>query len=302
MKRQFLTVICIFSIGVILACPESVTSGVRQGIRLNLSAVIPALLPFMVLTNIMIRYQLCDSVSFFFYPILSKIFRISTTGCFAVIIGFTCGYPMGAKIIGDLRQGGQISASEARYLITFCNNCSISFLLNYIFLHCLDTSMPFYAVLFLVYFPPVFTGILNGFLLKPDLQDTDRICVALKRFNPLWNTVKSLSILSVYIICFTVVSQWIFSQTFLPDTLKYILAGLMEITSGSDFIAKTASFSPVVKNVIILLFTVFGGFSIMFQSFEQLPDKMLKKYYILGKLEQLVIFSICICILYLLGK
>jgi hypothetical protein len=67
----------------------------------------------------------------------------------------------------------------------------------------------------------------------------------------------------------------------------------MEITSGANFIAATSIIFPV-KNFLILGFTVFGGFSIMFQSFAQLPETFLKRNYAFGKIEQFVIF----CILY----
>lgn len=289
MKRLFLTIICMVAIFIILGFPEMTTSGVRQGIKLNLYSVIPSLLPFMVLTNIMIKYGLCEYISFIFKPVLSKIFKVSSMGCFAIIIGFSCGYPMGAKIIGDLRKNNLLSKSEACYLITFCNNCSITFLLNYILFSCLGSNIPLYEILLLVYSPPVITGIINKFLLKPDINTDTGINYPTDNSNPILNAVKSISILSVYIICFTVISQWISSISFLPEASKCIIAGMTEITSGANFIAAAMRNTPA-KDFLILACTVWGGLSIMFQSFEQLPDINLKKYYFIGKLEQLAIY------------
>lgn len=299
MKRLFLTIICGIAIFIILVSPELITDGVRQGIELSLYSVIPSLLPFMVLTNIMLKYNLCEYISYLFNPLLSKIFRISSNGCFAIIIGFTCGYPMGAKIVGDLYNNNLISKSEAGYLITFCNNCSITFLLNYVLFNCLGSDMPLHTVVLLVYLPPVIAGVINKFLLKPDIKvikNIKNIKYKNSSFkntiqNPIFNAIKSISVLSVYVICFTVISKWIASSSSMPRIVKCVIAGFTEITSGADFIA--ASISNInMRNYLILAFTVFGGLSIAFQSFEQLPNATLKRNYILGKMEQLLIFNI----------
>lgn len=291
MKRLILTIACIAAIFIILTSPELVTSGVLQGIKLNLYSVIPALLPFIVLTNIMIKHNLCEYISFVFRPVLSKIFRTSSAGCFAIVIGFTCGYPMGAKVIGDLYKNNLISHSEACYLITFCNNCSITFLLNYILFSCLDSDIPLHTVLLLVYLPPVIAGIINKFLINPDIRINKSTDYSINNSAPILNAVKSISILSVYIICFTVISTWIASLSFLPEVSKCIIAGFTEITSGSNFIVLTIK-KAILRDFLILACTVFGGFSILFQSFEQLQDTSLKKFCFLGKIEQLVIFCI----------
>lgn len=297
MKKIFLTLLCTIAIFIILTSPELVTDGVRQGIKLNLYSVIPSLLPFMVLTNIMMKYNLCEYISYIFKPFFTKIFKVSSMGCFAIVIGFTCGYPMGAKIIGDLYKNKLISKSEAGYLITFCNNCSITFLLNYIVFNCLGAGIPLYMVLLLVYAPPILTGIVNQFLLKPDITNNSYVNYTPDNTNPIFSAVKSISILSVYIICFTVISGWVASISFLPQILKCAISGLTEITSGSHFITSTIS-NVFIKNLSILACTVFGGFCIMFQSFEQLPDFSLKKNYIIGKLEQLAIYFVIFAIFY----
>lgn len=291
MKKTLLTILCLTAILIILFSPQIVIEGVRQGIKLNLYSVIPSLLPFMVLTNIMLKYDLCQYISYFFKPILSKIFKVSSNGCFAIIIGFTCGYPMGAKIIGDLYTNKLISKSEACYLITFCNNCSITFLLNYILYECLNSQFPIYVAVILVYLPPVIVGIINKFTLNTDINLHITTKCSTTNLNPFSSTVKSLSILSVYIICFTVLSKWIETLNFLPDIITACIAGFTEMTSGTAFIASTMPNNPF-KVALILACSVFGGISILFQSFEQLPDNELKKHYLLGKFEQLFIYIV----------
>lgn len=295
MKKLLLTGICIFSVFVILTSPEVITEGVRQGIKLVLYSVIPALLPFIMITNIMMKYNLCEYISFLFYPVFSKIFKFSRNGCFAAIIGFTCGYPMGAKIVGDLYESKMICISEARYLVTFCNNCSISFLLNYIIFSCIAPTIPTNMILLLVYLPALISGFINKFILKPDTQSPIISRHNSITVNPITNTLKSLSTLSIYIICFTVIAKYISSLHLLSPEIKCCVTGFLEITSGAKSISHFAS-NTYFKNFFILLCTVFGGVSIMFQSFSTLSEKSLKKYYLFGKLEQALIY----CVLYVI--
>ena len=63
---------------------------------------------------------------------LGKIFSVSAAGAFSVIAGFLCGYPMGAKVTADLVCTKKIERSEAAYLLSFCNNTSPVFIVNFI--------------------------------------------------------------------------------------------------------------------------------------------------------------------------
>ncbi len=297
MKKTLLTILCLVATLIILLSPQTVIEGVRTGIKLNLYSVIPSLLPFMVLTNFMVKYDLCQYISYIFKPVLSKIFKVSSNGCFAVIIGFTCGYPMGAKVIGDLFCRKMISKSEACYLITYCNNCSVTFLLNYIIYECFSAKIPVSVALILIYAPPILTGFINKFIFSPNISLHATLEKSTYNQNPIYAAVKSMSILSVYIICFTVVAKWIETLPMLPLFGKCVIAGLTEITSGTGFIISLIH-NNTLRVFLIFACVIFGGFSIMFQSFEQLSEKDLKHYYIIGKLEQLFLYLILFFIIF----
>ena len=175
--KKLLSFICIVIAIIILLEPQTVTTGVKKGIELSIYSVIPALFPFMLLTNYMISHNLCQYISYFFYPFLSKLFHISKNGCFAVLIGFTGGYPMGAKTINDLYERNLISCSEGCYLSTFCNNCSLSFLINYVIYSCLNNQIVMDGIfpldtkgfIALVYLPAICVGIINRFFFKKEI-------------------------------------------------------------------------------------------------------------------------------------
>lgn len=84
--------------------------------------MIPALLPFMILSGIMVRLHLTESFSTVLYPIVRPVFRVSKNVCYAMIMGFLCGFPMGAKTVYELYSRQMISRREAEYLLAFNNN------------------------------------------------------------------------------------------------------------------------------------------------------------------------------------
>ena len=75
-------------------------------------------------------------------------------------------------------------------------------------------------------------------------------------------------------------------------TFKSILCGVSEITSGTAIIFENISGNTVLCTYLILLFTVFGGISITMQSLSQICHSKLKVYYLVGKLESSVVFTL----------
>lgn len=92
------------------------------GLNLWFEKMIPALLPFMILSGIMIRMNLTQNFSRILSPVIRPLYRVSENVCYAMIMGFLCGFPMGAKTVADLLKKEMISEREASFLLAFCNN------------------------------------------------------------------------------------------------------------------------------------------------------------------------------------
>lgn len=302
MKKKLLSFICIAIAFFILLEPQIVTNGIKKGIELSIYSVIPALFPFMLLTNYMISHDLCQCISYFFYPFLSKIFNVSRNGCFAVLIGFTGGYPMGAKTINDLYERNLIHIHEAQYLCTFCNNCSLSFLMNYIIYTCLNNlsldnilHIDTKGIIALVYLPAIIVGIFNRLFFKKKKKSKETVYIGKEKTNTSPNNVVHSSIISmlnlcVYVICFSILVEFIHNLS-ITSFYKCIIVSLVEITSGCKYTSIHLPYGSL--QLFVLLFScAFGGLSITLQSISQFRDNSFVKYYIIGKLETLVVFTI----------
>ena len=128
---QFFLILCFF---VMLSFPSEVFEGAKSGLLLWFLTVLPTLFPFLLISRLLLDSCACSLLNKLLAPVISRLFGISAQGSFAFIVGFLCGYPMGAKITADLFHARQISKAEASYLLSFCNNTSPAFLIHYIVL------------------------------------------------------------------------------------------------------------------------------------------------------------------------
>ena len=115
----------------------------------------PERTPFMITSNLLIKTNLVYFLSKVLHPLFGRLFHVSSSGCYAILIGFLCGYPMGAKTISDLILSNQISVQEGRYLLSFCNNTSPMFLLSYIVMQTFDDQTLAFATLGIFLISPV---------------------------------------------------------------------------------------------------------------------------------------------------
>ncbi|MCH5340899.1 MAG: hypothetical protein J1E01_05495 [Acetatifactor sp.] len=119
---KLITLLFLLLTGCILT--NSAQSLVYAGLGLELwfSKMIPALLPFMILSGIMVRLNLTERMSMAVYPMVGPLYKVRKNVCYCMLLGFLCGFPMGAKVTGELRERGMLTQREAQYLLAFCNN------------------------------------------------------------------------------------------------------------------------------------------------------------------------------------
>ena len=157
-----------------LFSPKAVFDGAENGLLLWFQIVFPTLFPFMLVSGLMLSGGGLAVISRISGRLFSALFATSPNGSFAVIAGFLCGYPMGAKISADLVRSGKISYDEGAYLLSFCNNTSPIFIMNFIVWKTFDREellLPTMLILILV--PAVLSIFFRRFYLKGRKQFPD---------------------------------------------------------------------------------------------------------------------------------
>lgn len=177
MKIFYSRLLILFLFILIIIFPTCTFQGATSGLLLWYSILLPTLLPFMILTSIILKTQAYTILNKPFLPIIQYIFHTSRNGSFAVIIGFLCGYPMGAKIINNLYEEEYISLSEAQYLLSFCNNSSPMFIISFFVYKIIEDIQLLPAVFLSVYGSAFLMSIISRKLYlkqkNDDIKDSD---------------------------------------------------------------------------------------------------------------------------------
>ena len=251
-----------------LFSPKAVFDGAESGLLLWFQVVFPTLFPFMLISGLMLSGGGLAVIARISDRLFSALFATSPNGSFAVIAGFLCGYPMGAKISADLVRSGKITRDEGAYLLSFCNNTSPVFIMNFIVWKTFDREELMVPTLLILTGVPAFLSLFfRRFYLKgrkkfPDLSVRKEANAKLLDFEMLdsclSDSFESIVKVGLYIIFFSILIA-------LPGELSAAhpaLAGtlpVLEMTNGILMIDHAVS-DLSVSYPLILGLASFGGF------------------------------------------
>ena len=119
------------ALALLLLFRESVAAqGVRDGIDLCLTSVIPALFPFFTASQLLVSLGAAETLGRRTGPLFRRLFGVGGAGAAAFLLGLTGGYPVGAKTAESLVRQRLLSPEEGAALLTFCNNAGPAFILG----------------------------------------------------------------------------------------------------------------------------------------------------------------------------
>ena len=272
---------------VILLFPADCLSLALNGLNLWFGKMIPTLFPFMVLSGIMIRMNLTGAFVRMLNPVLGRIFKVNPSCIYGTVIGFLCGFPMGAHVAAQLCEQKQISAGEASFLLAFCNNIGpvyfLSFVLPTLFSGNISPGIKL-CLLMGMYGLPLLYGLFLRYTMYRNIIDPDghkyysgqrTISLAKALDESVFNSLTSIARLGGYMIFFNLLF-------ILPDLTSRILhlgsqasrtfvgsAGcLLEITGGIGLLGNQAP-------AFVLCVLPFGGLSCIAQTYSMIKNTSL---------------------------
>jgi len=254
--------------------PREVLSAAREGLMLWFNNVLPALLPFIVVVNIMVSFGFVRIVSNMVRPFMRFVFRLPGAGGFAFITGLISGYPMGAKTVADLCNSGEITVKDAQRLLAFCNNAGPLFIIGVVGVGLLKDSVAGY----ILWGGHILAALIIGVYMrrygdeegyhKTNIHYTKNRTFGLGKVlgESVRNAMEALVLVGGLIIFFSVITRVIMVVF---DDLPFIgaIAGALEVTGGVKILADTAE-SPVspLRMAAIGGLIGFGGFSVHAQA------------------------------------
>lgn len=287
-----------------LLFPGPVLNGAGSGLLLWFNTVLPTLFPFILICNLLINTSAIDVLLRFISPVFCRFFRVSPYGSFAVLCGFLCGYPMGAKVTADLYRQDSITSKEASYLISFCNNTSPMFILSFLVMQSLHDDRQKLPVLGILILSPVIISFLQpakNRMNRPKtaLPPRRRKCSFYDALDDsISNALESIAKVGVYIMIFAILTELLLLIPFGSAPLRLILISNLEITNGITMLCQSGLNREMIF-ILCLAETSFGGLCAAAQTASMIKGTGISiPVYILKKLATAFVTSL-LAVLYL---
>jgi sporulation integral membrane protein YlbJ len=123
----FATFIGGLTIAIILNPKESLEASIR-GLTIWWEVVFPSLLPFFIVSELLIGFGVVKFIGVLLEPLMRPIFRVPGVGGFVWAMGMASGNPAGAKLTARIRQEKQITALQAERLVSFTSSSNPLFI------------------------------------------------------------------------------------------------------------------------------------------------------------------------------
>lgn len=130
LKGFLFLIASLFALALGLRYSELCAEGVRYGIELSVSKLIPSLFPFLVISDIIVRSGACDALTRLLGGAFSAIFGMSRECALPFFLGMMLGFPIGIRSAISLYESGRISRAELLRLSLFTSIPSPAFLIS----------------------------------------------------------------------------------------------------------------------------------------------------------------------------
>lgn len=276
--------------------PEICMEGTKEGLILWYNGIVPTLLPYMMLTNILINTDIFKNLK------TSERF-FSMNSLLSIFIGFFCGYPMGAYFVANNVKAGYIKKSLAYWLLSFVNLCSPAFIIQFIVIqnlkgkHLPEIIISVYvsAVITALIFLPIYYSKFN----TEKYCQTNSVISSKKKDVSECITDSFMQVIKLcgYIVLFSVTLKMVTANINTVTIRHIILIGLLEITNGINTASQLIN-DENLKVSLITLFTSFGSLSCVFQTYAVIKGSGLKLTpYVISKIIQASISLIIVNLL-----
>ena len=255
-----------FVIAYLLVNSKVCVNSIKQSTDIFLNKLIPALLPFILITELLINFNIIQNLSYGMQNIICKIFKLNKNACAPVICGYLLGYPNAAKVISNMYSTGKISKLDAIHLITFTNNANMSYVLSSIGILIYYNIKVGIILLVSHFLSSIIIGICYGYT-KPKtiIQQKNVISNTFSKsnfeivINCILNTLKTFGIIFMYTVCFSLIPTILLNNLAISDGIKAFITGIFEISNGIYNISKL--------NIHINYKIIFTSFILSFSSF-----------------------------------
>jgi sporulation integral membrane protein YlbJ len=332
MKKSFINIffliimLCIL-IG-ILKYPKLALNSASKGLSTWFNIVIPSLLPFFIVSEVLIGMGFVNFVGKLLEPIMKLVFNVPGVGAFSFSMSLISGYPIGAKIVSNLRQKKIISKVEAERMLCFSSTSGPLFMLGAVSVGMLNNPSLAPLIIYPHYLGAITLGFIFRFYKKGNkniliqnetflpilTKDKKNYSIGLILSNSIKNSMNTIILIGGFMIFYSVLTELLFISSFfnsainlinniIPtkiniEILKGFIAGMLELTTGCKHIS-TIKMDLIYKILIINFLIGWSGFSIHSQALSFINNTDINSFlYIFAKFLHGIFASFYSFILY----
>jgi len=321
----FLIIILILTTFMIINPQETVTAA-GMGFKLWFSILLPALLPFFIVAELMVSLGFVNFLGVILEPVMRPIFRLPGCSSLVVVMGFTSGFPIGAILSRKLYDENLLTADEAERLVSFTNNCSPLFILGAVGVGMFASPLAGYLLAFSHYLSNILVGIIWRFRGSSQIMSTFRrehsllqeACQAFWQHqntrgigallgDAIKNSLNNILAIAGFVIIFSVLTRmlsvwgimdgiaslltYLFKAFSLPYPVAYGLGmGMFEITLGTRTVVLATQADFLYKLAAVSIILAFSGFSIITQVMSIMAGTTVRlSFYMLSRLIQIML-------------
>ncbi len=315
LKKYFFTFIFVLFIISLLLFSNNNLIAAQNGLSLWATKVLPSLFPFFIATELLCQTNFTYVLGKLLNNFMKPIFNVPGESAIAIILGTISGYPVGAKVVCNLKNQKIISKIEAERLIAYTNNSGPLFILGTVGISLFGNKK--IGIILLI--SHILASISVGFIFKFWKKDKFDINFRETKFNSktsptriselgeiIGNAIKksisTILLIGGFIVLFSVIISILQTSGILEliitilnditgiskELLLGFISGCIELTNGVNLVANlgTSTFTILLTSFLL----GFGGISILLQVYSIIAKENISiKPYFYGKILQGII-------------
>lgn len=266
--------------------PGIAHKGAVEGMRIFTTALLPYLLPYLVITQLFIRSQNSFLITTNKFKLYFNVYLLSAIG----------GFPSGAAVIASLKDLGTLNKNNASWLLAICHAPSPMFVIGFVGIEIFHAEIAGIKLLLIIHAVNL-VFLLVFIILSPPIHENMHVQKASD--SPFQESIKEtyqiLLLIGTTVIFFTTVSFIVFESVkeVLPNISPILLvfvASIFEMTGGISLAGEMLSGSTFLPFIVASIIA-FSGISIHMQIIvlAQKANIPIRKYILFRFLHMLII-------------
>ena len=300
--------------------PKTSINGAVKGLNLWFNVLIPSLFPFFIISEILVSLGFVDFMGDILGPIMKPLFNVSGKGAFPFTMSITSGYPVGTKIVSNMRKKQIISKIESQRLISFSSTSGPLFMIGAVSIGMLNSPQVGPLIVASHYLGAITVGLIFRFY-KHNISfkykdQKHNVFISAKNFllfknknsknlgtilsNSTKESINSILLIGGFVIFYSVLTEILYESKLFylilkifheiipfnisTNLLRGIASGIIEITVGCRTIAESNGIPLIQKLTSISFLIGWSGLSIHSQALNFISSTDInQKLYIFSK-------------------